>query len=151
MIKICVVCNKPFEVDDLDRNRNRKKYCSFDCEDTARNERNKEYRKKGKKPMRNVECEICGKVFLTHLSHKVTCGRECQHERSKRLSRENGKLRREAILNGTLPKPERKKPKQKKVESIVELSRKAKEAGMSYGQYMAQIYMQKEGMRSGRA
>lgn len=147
MIKICVICKKEFHVDDLDRNRNRRKYCSIDCEDTARNERHKELRKNRKKPPRNVECEVCGKIFLTHLSQKVTCSPECQHERSKRISRENCRLRREAILNGTLPKPERKK--QKKVETIMDIQRKAKEAGMSYGQYMAQRYMQERGMRNG--
>lgn len=136
-------------MDDLDRNRNRRKYCSIDCEDTARNERHKELRKNGKKPPQNVECEICGKIFITNLSQKVTCSPECKDERHRRMVNANNRARREAILNGTLPKSVRKK--QKKVESVEELSRKAKEAGMSYGQYMAQRYMQERGMQSGRA
>ncbi len=149
MIKICVMCNKEFHVDDLDRNRNKRKYCGIDCEEAAKYERQREYRKKGKKSMQNVECEMCGKVFLTHLSTKVTCSPECRYERHKKIVNINNRARREAILNGTLPKPERKK--QKKVETIMDIQRKAKEAGMSYGQYMAQLYMQERGMNSGGA
>lgn len=142
MIKICVHCNKAFEVDDSDRNRNRRKYCGFYCEEEARRVRVKEYKMNGRKPQRNVKCEICGKVFLTHLAEKVTCGRECQHERSKRLSREYDRSRREAILNGTYVKPERKRAQQNKIATVEEVQKKAKEAGMSYGQYMAMLYMQ---------
>jgi hypothetical protein len=140
------MCNKEFYVDDLDRNRNRRKYCSIDCEDTARNERQREIRKNGKKPPRNVECEICGKIFLTHLSQKVTCSPECKDERHKRIVNANNRARREAILNGTLPKPERKK--QKKVETLAERNRKAREMGMTYGEY--DKYLRIQAMRKER-
>ena len=150
MIKICVHCNKPFEVDDLDRNRNRRRYCSVECSDFAKYERDRYYRLNGKKPPRNVECEICGKVFLTHLAQKVTCSPECKKERSRRLSYGWNRARREGIKNGTRPAPGRNMPKQKLVETVEEVQKKAREAGMSYGKYTAMLYMQKEGMRNGR-
>lgn len=149
MIKICVLCGKPFEVDNLDRNRNRRRYCSLDCADTAAYQRKKDYAENGKKKARNVECEICGKIFLTSHAQKVTCGPECKKERSRRLVYGWNQARREAIKNGTRPAPERNKPKQKKVETVEDIQRKAREAGMSYGQYTALLYMQKEGMRNG--
>lgn len=152
MIKICVLCGKPFEVDDTDRNRNRRRYCGLDCADQAAYLRKKEYAKNGKKKARDVKCEICGKIFRTSYSQKVTCSMECKYERSKRLSRENDRQRREAIMNGTLPKPERKKPKQKKVETLAEFNRKAREMGMSYGEYDKHLRiqaMQKERAQNG--
>lgn len=149
MIKICVVCNKPFEVDDLDRNRNRRRYCGIDCAENAAYERKRDYAANGKNKALDVKCEICGRIFRTSYTKKVTCSLECQHERKKRLSRENGRLRREAIKNGTLPpaKPERKK--QNTVEAISDFNRKAREMGMSYGQY--DLYLRVQAMRKERA
>lgn len=150
MIKICVVCGKAFEVDELDRNRNRRRYCGIDCAESAAYERKRDYTVNGKNKAFDVKCEICGRIFRTSYTQKITCSLECQHERKKRLSRENGRLRREAIKNGTLPptkpKPERKK--QNTVETIEEVQRKARAAGMSYGQYMQAEYIRK--MQEGR-
>lgn len=153
MIKICVLCGKPFEVDDLDRNRNRRRYCGLDCADTAAYQRKKDYAENGKKEARNVECEICGKIFLTNYSQKVTCSPECKKERSRRLSYGWNRARREAILNGTRPAPGRKKAKQKKVEALAEFNRKAREMNMSYGEYDKYLRiqaMQKERAQNGR-
>ena len=52
-------------------------------------------------------------------------------------------------MNGTLPKPERKKPKQKKVETLAEFNRKAREMGMSYGEY--DKYLRIQAMQKERA
>lgn len=145
MIKVCAICNTSFEVDDEDRNRNRRRYCGIECAEKAAYQRKKEYALNGKK-MFNVKCEICGKVFITCYSQKVTCSVECREERARRVTREWSRVRREAILNGELPKPERKKAKQNKVATVEEIQKKAREAGMSYGQYMARLYMQ-EGRR----
>lgn len=151
MIKICVICNKPFEVDDLDRNRNRRRFCGIDCAEKGAYQRKKEYAKNGKDRSRDVKCEICGKIFRTSYSQKVTCGPDCKKERSRRLAYDWNRARREAIQNGTRPKPERKK--QNKVETIEEVQRKAREAGMTYGKYMAMIQcqrMQEEREKHGR-
>jgi hypothetical protein len=143
MIKICAICGKEFEVDDMDINRNRRKYCGEDCAIQAAYRRKRRYLLNGKNSY-TVKCDICGKVFTTCYSQKTTCSTECREERVKRNSREAGRARREAILNGTLPKPERKKAKQNRVATVEEVQKKAREAGMSYGKYMAMLYM-KEG------
>ena len=141
MIKICAICGKSFEVDDMDRNRFVRKYCSDECTAQAAYIRKRNYRLNGKKGMTNVKCEVCGKIFLTAYVRQVTCSMECKYERTKMLARENDRQRREAIRNGTHPSL-RKKAKQKKVATVEEIQREAREAGMSYGQYMARLYMQ---------
>jgi hypothetical protein len=135
------MCGASFEVDELDKNRRRRKYCGEECAVQAAYQRKRDYAQNGKK-MFNVECETCGKIFITCYSQKVTCSMECSHERAKKMARGWNRARREAILNGTRPAPDRKKPKQKKVATVEEIQKKAREAGMSYGQYMAQLYMQ---------
>lgn len=145
MEKICEFCGKPFEVDEKNHDEVRRKYCSYTCRCDARNKMNRERVKIGKQ-FYNVTCEICGKVFSTNKSLKVTCSPECKQERHKLMVRKNNRVRREAIQNGTLPKPKRKK--QKKVETLAEVQRKAREAGMSYGQYVQAEYIRK--MQEGR-
>lgn len=149
MIKVCLMCGASFEVDELDKNRNRRKYCGEECAAKAAYQRKKDYALNGKK-MFNVECEICGKIFVTCYSQKVTCSPECKHERAKKMAIGWNRARREAILNGTRPAPNRKKPKQKKVATVEEIQKKAREAGMSYGQYMARLYMQEGRAGNGR-
>lgn len=149
MIKICAICNASFEVDELDKNRNRRRYCGTYCATQAAYQRKKDCAKNGKK-MYNVECETCGKVFITCYSQKVTCSMECSHERAKKMARGWNRARKEAIRNGTRTASERKKPKQKKIATVEEIQKKAREAGMSYGQYMARLYMQEGRTGNGR-
>ena len=141
VIKICAICGKQFEVGGMDRNRSNRKYCGEECAYTAAYERKKRYAQSGKKQMANVKCEICGKIFLTPYIRKVTCSPECKYERSRILSRENDRRRREAIRNGTHPSL-RKKAEQNKVESIHDFNRRAREMGMTYGQYDLYLRMQ---------
>jgi hypothetical protein len=75
---------------------------------------------------------------------------EWREERARKVTREWSRVRREAIMNGELPKPERKKAKQNKIATVEEVQKKAREAGMSYGQYMAMLYMQERGIGNGR-
>jgi len=145
MIKECGFCGKPFEVDEKNHDEVRRKYCSETCRCGARNKQNAERIKIGKKQY-NVECEICGKVFMTNKSIKYTCSPECKQKRHNLMLRKNNQARREAIKNGTIPKPVRKK--QKKVETLAEVQRKAREAGMSYGQYVQAEYIRR--MQEGR-
>lgn len=148
VIKNCLICGKPFEVDDMDRNRSHRKYCGEECAYTAAYERKKRYAQNGKKQMANVKCEICGKIFLTPYIRQVTCGPECKYERSRILSRENDRKRREAIRNGTHPSL-RKKAEQNKVEPIHDFNRRAREMGMTYGQY--DLYLRMQATRKERA
>ena len=148
IFKICDVCGKQFKVELSDRNRDRRRYCGIECAEKAAYERKKAYAKYGRKPMFNVECQYCGKIFLTNMERKTTCSEECNYERSLLRQRENGRKRREAIRQGWLPNP---KPKQKKVATVEEVQKKAREAGLSYGQYMAQLYMQEGRTGNGRA
>lgn len=78
-----------------------------------------------------VKCKICGKMFETILSRKLCCSDECAKQNSMTnqriwLSKQQGK-----------PKPEKKKKL-----TVTEMAVKAKELGMTYGQYTAMLYMQ---------
>lgn len=146
MFKKCEFCGKLFEVDEKNKDERRRKYCSDLCNRDMQNERSRERARNGKS-VYNTECEVCGKIFITPYPHKVTCSPECQRDRHKKILRENNRIRREAIANGTLPKPERKK--RKKVETIEEIQRKARELGMTYRKYVEMIQIQQ--MREERA
>ncbi len=76
-------------------------------------------------------CKICGKEFIAKASNTKCCSDECKKENSKmnkKLCDERKKL-------------QPKKKKEKKL-TVTELAVKAKEAGMSYGQYTAMLHMQ---------
>lgn len=135
MVKICEFCGKPFDVDEKNHDEVRRKYCSDTCRCDARNKMNRERVKIGKQ-FYSVTCEICGKVFSTNKSLKVTCSPECNKERHKLLVRANNRTRSEK-------RKSRKKPRQNKVETLAEVQRKARAAGMSYGQYVQVEYIRK--------
>lgn len=139
MTKTCAYCGKTFEVDDFNHNEKRRKYCSDFCRSSALNEMARERIRVGKRSY-NVECEVCGKVFLTNRSENKTCSPECRHERDLRVKRENHRKFREAMKEDNAIK--RVTQKQKKVESLTEVHRKAREAGMSYGKYMEMQFLQ---------
>lgn len=147
MIKICAFCNKPFELDDSDRDKNKKKYCSFECLDEAALARAREYRRNGRRPPRNVKCVICGAEFLTSSAQKITCSQECKRENHRRTMRANNIARREAALNGKSPAK-----KKNKIPTLAEFNQKARENGMSYGDYGKHLLVQemrKERMKDG--
>lgn len=139
MIKTCAYCGKPFEIDGVDKNEIRRMYCSDFCRSEAWREKAKERKRVGKRTY-NVECDICGKIFLTNRSTNKTCSPECHHERELRLKRENHRKYREAMKEGNATRIEKKK--QKKVETLTEVQRKARAAGMTYGKYMEQQMLQ---------
>ncbi len=146
--KACEYCGNPFWVDEFDKNEVRRLYCSDFCRSEAWREKAKERIRVGKRTY-NVGCEICGKIFLTNRSTNKTCSPECHHQRELRLKREQSRKRREDIKNGIIKRPE----KQKKVETLTEVQRKAQAAGMTYGKYMEQQFLkqlQEERERNGR-
>lgn len=149
MFKPCAYCGNPFEVNENDHNEIRRKYCSDFCRTEAANEIKRERTKTGKRSY-NVECEICGKIFLTSRSINKTCGKECYYERQKKIKKEQYYRKKEEKSNNEPPK---QRKKQKKVETLTQVQRKAREAGMTYGKYMEMLYIQKlqeERERNGR-
>jgi hypothetical protein len=126
--KECPWCGKEFTPVSGHR-----KYCCDDCAYEANKESIKRLQaeKRQHKKMFNAECLICHKVFLTTRHRQKTCSLECQNERMKELHRKNNanhKIRQRL-------KKEREEA-QKKVETIAEIQRKAREMGLSYGKYM---------------
>ena len=80
----------------------------------------------------NKICVICGKEFEPH-GPAITCGKQC----SIINKRKNDKLykKRQRIIRGR---------KTSNTTGIVDMNNKARELGMSYGQYSAMLMMQKE-------
>lgn len=75
---------------------------------------------------RRKKCELCGTEFLTNYAQKRYCSDACRAEAKRTQS---------------LHYKEQKK-KKKKESSFVEINRKAREAGMSYGKYVAMLHME---------
>ncbi len=146
VFKPCGYCGEPFEVDDKNPNELKRKYCSEFCRTEAANERKRERIKIGKRSY-NVECDICGKIFLTNRSTNKTCSPECNHERQKKLSRAGYYRQKEA------KKEKAKETEQKRIETLTEVQQKAQAAGMTYGNYMKQQFLkqlEEERERNGR-
>ena len=66
------------------------------------------------------KCIICGKEFETISAAALTCGTQCRNERSRKIHEE----RRNQTHNNS------------DISSVLE---KAREAGMSYGKYVATV------------
>ena len=81
----------------------------------------------------NRNCVICGKEFAPH-GAQITCGKECSQINKKEKRKITNKLFRER------QKINRGK-KKSNIPDIVEISKKARELGMSYGEYVA--YMER--------
>lgn len=88
------------------------------------------------------ECRICGKQIVTEHKRKCLCSEECRLENNKQLARKHNERRRQ--IERTV------KPTAKKKPSVVDIAVKAREAGMTYGQYTAMLYMQEGRCRSGK-
>lgn len=72
-------------------------------------------------------CEMCGKVFQAYGNTK-TCSARCSYELMKATQKVMAKRR----------TAKRREARNKKPEStLLEIQQKAREAGMSYGMYMA--------------
>ena len=89
----------------------------------------------------NRICVICGKEFAPH-GAQITCGKECSQINKKEKRKIRNKLFREKqkIM---------KSRKTSNIPDIVEISKKARELGMSYGQYSAMLMMRKENNANG--
>lgn len=83
-----------------------------------------------------VTCKICGKEFIAKSTRKKLCSAVCQRESALIVSRNYHKRERAKKANAMKAK--------KSKETIVDIAVKAKQAGMSYGQYSAMLMLQKE-------
>ena len=140
MIKQCRHCGGNFEVDASNQHERRMEYCSQRC----RNRAHKERKKLGPVEFDKI-CLECGKAYKAKRCDSVTCSPECNTERNKRRSREQGavyreKMRAERLMLKAQPKP-------KPIETIDEIQAKAKAMGMSYGKYLAYVQMQKGALK----
>lgn len=92
--------------------------------------------------MIKVICKECGKEFEAKDSRQKYCSNECYRIASKRRARESYK------------KPEHKQhempviKKESANNALVEMAIRAREAGMTYGKYVAMLYLQD--MRKGK-
>lgn len=104
----------------IDLPKGRTKYCSKKCSDAAFSKMNR----------KNKICEVCGKELVER--QKFYCSPECAKE--ARRSNKNEQCRK--------PKSEpKKKGRPKKVVSVVEICKRAKEEGLTYGQYVGKYGM----------
>lgn len=138
MIKVCAYCGKEFEVNELDHNDVRRKYCGYDCSEAMKNERIKAYKRAGKKANFEKVCVICGLKFTTNKDRQLVCGERCAKERKRIKAYEYNKSNNKPIPK-IKPKPKNTKTN---AELILEKNSKAKEMGMSYGQYDAWLRIQ---------
>ena len=140
-MKLCRHCGEYFEIDGSNHHERKREYCSKLC-------RNREHdkRKNGGPVMIEKVCVECGKTYIARRCDSVTCGRECNYERNRKRVREAGATYREKMRAERLRRNEELMSK-KKIESIADIQMKAQAMGMSYGNYMAQLYMQKGAVR----
>ena len=73
---------------------------------------------------KELKCPVCGRMFVAQYPQVKTCSTECQTIRRKEQSRSYA------------TKPKKHKPARKS--QIVKTEKRARAAGMSYGQYKAQ-------------
>lgn len=73
------------------------------------------------------DCKICGREFITNHNRTFCCGEECSRINKVRMARIQ-KQKRDAMRAVT-----------RKRQEIATINAKAKEAGMSYGQYVAMM------------
>ena len=138
MVKKCVHCGGDFEVDESNHHERRREYCSSICKHRAHHLRRiggpQEYEK---------ECLECGRVYMAKRCDSATCSPECYKERNKKRNRITGAIYREKMRADRLLLVEQPKPEPKKPETIAEFDRKAREMGMTYGQYDLYLRLQK--------
>ena len=121
----CKCCGKTFE-----RLHASQKYCSPECCSIVNLDRSKKNWAKNFKP-KEVErvCVYCGKTFINVGHKRKYCSQECSDVMKKTQTKE--------AQNNAKRKP------RKKSTSLRDMAKEAREHGMTYGQYVAKIEMQK--------
>lgn len=80
-------------------------------------------------------CKICGKEFETNGTPAKCCSKECSAENN----RQNGKAKYKEYYE----KRKAKKIKKSNMKQIVDLTVEARRHGMTYGQYVAKMYLER--------
>ena len=82
---------------------------------------------KGGDGMTTIVCKVCGKEFERKTSAQKYCSEKCRND----------------AYYEKYKSPYNKK-EEKKIPSLIEMNRLAKEQGMTYGQYVATLYKQSQ-------
>ena len=81
-------------------------------------------------------CELCKQPFPTNNGNQIYCSPKCRnraaHERNRNV----------------YPVHTEQKKKEKRKSQVAEINRLAREAGMSYGQYTAKIFLEEQRKKS---
>ena len=135
MKKICVICGKEF----ITTNK-QKKSCSHVCQDELSRQTTRKWyeahkRGNAKQDLPKRRCLYCGELYHPNRSDQLYCSREC---RQKDYSKQRKWDR---------PKKKRIRKVTKNNDSITDIAKLARAAGMTYGQYVADQY--KRGKNNG--
>lgn len=111
----CKVCGKLFVP---------KAFNGLFCSEECKKENKRQYKKTYIRTQKIEKCAICGKEFIGISPTQITCSAECSRIRSRDLY-----------------KNFREKPKKevKKDNSIASIQKKARESGLTYGQYVLKM------------
>lgn len=83
-------------------------------------------------------CEICKQPFLAYRSSQLYCSQPCRNRAAYNR------------LRDIYPVHTEQKKKDKRKSQVAEINRLAREAGMSYGQYTAKIFLEEQRKKSMR-
>lgn len=116
IIKKCIVCGKYFEA-----TAGNARYCSKECKYIAF----KQNRNNNNNRETEFSCAWCGKTFISQRKKKY-CSKECRM--SANGQKVSTKTKINTYANAIVPG------------SLADVVQKARDAGLSYGQYTGQIY-----------
>ena len=88
--------------------------------------------------IKTKNCAICGNEFSPTRANAIYCCKECARIGGKQIVREREKRERQEDRN-YLQKTKQKKPPKNSLEDI---AARARAAGMTYGKYVAMLYVQ---------
>lgn len=83
-------------------------------------------------------CEICKEPFATNHGSQIYCSPQCRNRAAYIRNR------------NVYPVHTEQKKKDKKKSQVAEINRLAREAGMSYGQYVSKIFLEEQRKKSMR-
>lgn len=125
------------------------KYCSEECKILGRNKIQREWRRKNSNSDYMVPeikiCQICEKEFTAigiNKKRMIYCSDECRKKGRNKKSNEYHKANSSSLTRKNV---QRRKP----ALSIGEISKRAREAGMTYGKYVAMMEAQNGNDRKG--
>ena len=131
MLKVCEVCGKEFETE----NEN-KVCCNKLCASTRWRRMHPEKCRKNIEP--NIgKCIICGKDFEKKRKDHKCCSEECRNEYEKKKVKERYERYKEKQQQEQLKEAVRLAKKGENHDAIADIAIRARNLGMSYGQYVA--------------